>query len=769
MKFSVSDLLDQLQGDSLVTVAALEKCFALSTKLEQQQLALALQALQKVGVLQHGEDGVRRTVSDQLLEARLRCSSKGFCFALREDGGEDIYIRDHQLNHAWNGDRVLVKITREGGRRRSPEGGVQCILERANATVLAQVERQGELLLALPLDDRLQAQIRLAEADQSHADKAAEAVVEVELDSFPVGQHPSQGHVRRSLSIKGGEKADLELLLARHQLSLKGFGGRLSPKLPQESGREDLTALPTLLFEGFHAAADSPCLPAASLETSESGLRLWVHAPSIAERLGLDTPLERWLRSQGEAICLGKTWVSLLPTSLQKAAAFAAGKSQEALSVALDLDAEGALVHYHFCRSLVQVDACVTSEALEALQARKPKARTTPAALKLLKAQLPMLEQLQALVELLRNQRLAGGGLELDLPLPVFDSLGQQCLGLPDQRRQGWQPSFSAVEPIAWLRELLRPAEQALGRHLAALQLPGLFLSQEAPDPTELNDLVKLAVGLDIPLELGSDGNAPAASLLAEAFRSTDRPRVLHQQLRDATRSVQLAAEPGENALAAEPLAYAPWCCASLHYSSIWNQLLLVTLLCEGKDRPSVRHKSRIDLSSDSCHGKAEWALLTPGQLAPYQEAIKAGLVSRLNARSRFADEAEADSLALVQARAAQGLVGQTLPGVISGIQSYGFFVELPPTHVEGLVHVSSLKDDWYEYRSRQHRLVGRKNRRTYKLGDPVEAEVLKVDVLRHQIDLAVLLPEGSLELEGQLPPDDDEDDLPLSTDDDDV
>ena len=71
--------------------------------------------------------------------------------------------------------------------------------------------------------------------------------------------------------------------------------------------------------------------------------------------------------------------------------------------------------------------------------------------------------------------------------------------------------------------------------------------------------------------------------------------------------------------------------------------------------------------------------------------------------------------------------------------------MELPPTQVEGLVHVSSLKDDWYEYRSRQHRLVGRKNRRTYKLGDPVEVEVQKVDVLRHQIDLAVLVAEGSL------------------------
>jgi ribonuclease R len=83
-------------------------------------------------------------------------------------------------------------------------------------------------------------------------------------------------------------------------------------------------------------------------------------------------------------------------------------------------------------------------------------------------------------------------------------------------------------------------------------------------------------------------------------------------------------------------------------------------------------------------------------------------------------------------------------PGVISGVQSYGFFVEVPPSNVEGLVHVSSLKDDWYEYRSRQNRLVGRKNRRSYMLGDAVEVEIEKVDALRHQIDLAVLLPAGS-------------------------
>ena len=102
----------------------------------------------KVGVIeQASEGGLTRPQDNDLIDARLRCSSKGFCFAIRDDGGEDIYIRDHQLNHAWNGDRVLVRVTWEG-RRRSPEGGVQCILERATQSLLAQVEQQSDQLMA---------------------------------------------------------------------------------------------------------------------------------------------------------------------------------------------------------------------------------------------------------------------------------------------------------------------------------------------------------------------------------------------------------------------------------------------------------------------------------------------------------------------------------------------------------------------------------------------------------------------------------------------
>ena len=115
MKFTVADLLDQVPAEGSLETAKLEKILRLTNRSEKQTLDLALQGLNRLGILTIDEEGgVSRGDSNDLVEARLRCSSKGFCFAIRDDGGDDIYIRDHQLNHAWNGDRVLVRLTREG-------------------------------------------------------------------------------------------------------------------------------------------------------------------------------------------------------------------------------------------------------------------------------------------------------------------------------------------------------------------------------------------------------------------------------------------------------------------------------------------------------------------------------------------------------------------------------------------------------------------------------------------------------------------------------
>jgi ribonuclease R len=743
MKFTVAHLLDQLSSSEILPLASLEKSLGLTEEEDREHLRIGLDALERLALIEETGDGYRRQEASELIPARLRCSSKGFCFALREDGDDDIYIRDHQLNHAWNGDRVLVRLTREGGRRRSPEGSVQCILERTTDSLLAQVEQQDDRLVAVPLDDRLLTTIELPESDAVHRQPAQESVVEVRIDRFPVAQHGARGHVARSLPVNGGEAADAELLLAKHRLHERPSPPKAGLRAAVGKERTDLTALPTLLLTAW-SAADAPTMPALSLEEGEAGgWRLWLHAPSVAERVAPEGALDLWLREQGDSLCLGRRWLPLLPGPLAKDTGFRGGASAPALSLAMELAADGSLEHFRFSLTTIRPDAQVEPEALVALAERKPRARTVPAALKALKDQLPLLEQLLEVSGKLREARRATGSFELDLPMPELPSLGDLRQPAPEAPAAGWLVALPDAHPMAILREAVLLAERCLGQHLAALELPALYASQPPADPAALNEVAKAALALEIPLELSAEGNADAAELAA-AFANTDRRRALQQQLRDALAPVQLSEEAAPHGLAGEPTALAPWCLPGLHYADLWNQQMLITLLLEGKNRPSVRHRTTVDLAGDSCHGSVDWPLLAPSQLTPFQEALARGLASRLNGRSRLLHEVSQDVLALAQARHAESLVGQTLPGMISGVQSYGFFVEVPPSQVEGLVHVSSLKDDWYEYRSRQSRLVGRKYRRTYMIGDPVEVVIEKVDPLRHQIDLAVIQPELS-------------------------
>jgi ribonuclease R len=741
MKFTVADLLDQLSTEESLPLAKLERSLGISESDDSEQLQIGLDGLARLGLLASDEEGVRRIEQPELIAARLRCSSKGFCFALRDDGGDDIYIRDHQLNHAWNGDRVLVQVQREGGRRRSPEGAVCCILARQTSSLLAQVEQRDGELVAVPLDDRLLSAIALPPADADHLERSAEAVVEVAVDRFPVAQFPAAGHVARSLPVQGGADSDIDLLLTKHHLHQRPAAPRTSLKTPSEAGREDLSAMPTLLLEVWNGG-EAPPLAALSLETLENGgLQLWVHAPTIAERVTIGGSLDLWMRDCGDALCLGSRWLPLLPPALARAARFSVGSEQDALSVALEIGPDGELLHHRFRRSRIRPDALVNAAALAALADRKPKARTLPAALKPLKDHLLLLEGLVELTTRLHDHRQRAGALELALAMPEIPGLADLACPRPDAGPEGWLVTLPVAHPSALLREALLLADRALGRHFAALDLPGLYASNPEPEQADLNELARTATALEIPLELSEEGNASAPEMVA-AFAGTDRCRALHQQVRDVLPAIQLGASPAAHRLAGEEEALAPWTSPAIHYASIWNQHLLVSLLCDGKDRPSVRHKVSIDLTSDACHGAVDWALLTPGQLAPYQEGLDRGMHQRLNDRWRFSRDLAQDALAMAQARQGQALVGQVLPGVISGVQSYGFFVEVPPSQLEGLVHVSSLKDDWYEYRSRQNRLVGRKNRRSYRLGDPVEVEILKVDALRHQIDLAVIAPE---------------------------
>ena len=135
MEFSIATLLANFTDDKLVARKVLEKKLGCEDEESLEKLQITLDVLEKIGLLVKERGKYRRVTEEGLIEAKLRCSSKGFCFAIQDsEGSEDIYIRESHLSNAWNGDRVLVRVLKEGSRRRSPEGEVKLIMERSNHT-----------------------------------------------------------------------------------------------------------------------------------------------------------------------------------------------------------------------------------------------------------------------------------------------------------------------------------------------------------------------------------------------------------------------------------------------------------------------------------------------------------------------------------------------------------------------------------------------------------------------------------------------------------
>ena len=788
MKFTVADLLDQVPHDGSLEVSKLEKILRLTNRADKHSLSIALKGLDRLGVLSLAEENsVSRGDDSGLIEARLRCSSKGFCFAIRDDGGEDIYIRDHQLNHAWNGDRVLVRIIRDAGRRRSPEGGVQCILQRETTSLLAQVEQQDERLLAVPLDDRLLASIELPEGDSNYRldEGPPTSVVEVQLDRYPIAQHPARGHVARSLPLNGGVDADRDLQLTKAHLHTRASAPRTTIKAPADKRRKDLTDQPCLLLNNWMIDG-APHLPAVHVIPHEGGTQLWIHSPAVAERVNPGNSLDQWLCEQSEALCLGNKWIPLLSANLSKAAAFNVGQSQAAVSLRVDFDAEGEARDWEFCLTQIRPVAEVKSEALVALAGRKPRSRAIPAALKSIKDQIGQLETLIFCAKALHAAELRHGQIELDLPIPDLESLGDLRASEPDGGNRQWIEPLREEDPFSLLAVFLRVAHATWTQHCLDFNLPALVLQANDPESGALNDVAKAAIALELPLSLDEEGST-SASELAQALIASPSRRVLNLQLRQTLPDPQfrlIQSKAKLSALASEeessagekeehdqevdtesdtdemsvpaqdgstPLL-APWCCPTLHYADLLNQQVLCQLLNDGKDRPSVRQKETVNLGSKGAASRLTWPLFSGSLQQRLQELLQERHLHRLNSRRRQQSELCRDVIAMAQARSAEPMLDHEQEGVISGVQSYGFFVEIAPSMVEGLVHVSSLNDDWYEYRSRQNRLVGRRNRRVYKLGDPVTVRVTKVDVLRNQIDLDVVMASQEAEEESPMP-----------------
>jgi ribonuclease R len=738
MEFSIATLLSHVSPEKLITPKILEKKLGCETPASVEQLDLALDLLEKIGVLVKDKGKFRRDATDRIVEAKLRCSSKGFCFAIQdEEAADDIYIRESHLSNAWNGDRVLVEVIKEGTRRRSPEGAVKLILERANPSVLARVKRleDGDYR-AIPLDDRLLFELEVKKngsipgidgTEHANLDEIIDHLVHVDVLRHAIGQDLPKGKVARVLGATAEAAADLDIVTCKHDLhqtflpDVEAAAAKIAKGLkdPIADKRINLTHLPTIAV----SESVEPIDHALTIERLDGEIwRLGVHIADVASYIVADDRLDRDARKRGTAVYLGENTIPLLPEIVHQACGFSPGAERLAMSVFLSLNDLGELIEFNIEPSRIKLDWLLQPSQIQAVVAGEAT-DLDPQAIAIIK---PIWE---TIAPAFRTQRRSRGGLEVDLI--------QKQAPFADEGRLG---AIFLDDPQTLLTDVMVMANYAVAVHLQALQVPGIYAVQHHPELVEVNDTIKLAINLGLSFEGEVETEISVADLqrLTLQFAESPVPQVLNYLFKSLLKTTVYSSNPGTHFGLAIENGYTH-CISPLHrYPDILVQRVLHEVFASGRDRKTSRAKEIINLGSSSCHGQITWNVLTP-TVQQELEAQIAGSIAHLNDRTKIAQDAENDLAGLQKAEKMKARTGEIFQGLITGVQSYGFFVEIEDSLVEGLVHVSSLKDDWYEFRPRYACLVGRKNRTSYRLGDRVEVQVKSVDYYRQQIDLVTV------------------------------
>jgi ribonuclease R len=733
MEFSIATLLSYLNDEKSITAKILkEKLGFDDDQGDAERLDIALDALEKIGLLLKDKGKYRLSKEENFVEAKLRCSSKGFCFAIQDiEDADDIYIRESHLSHAWNGDRALVKIIKEGSRRRSPEGEVMVILERANPSLLAQVKSVSGQYRAVPLDDRLLFELELKQNNQD-LEQAVDHLVHVSVVRYPIAQYLPLGEVTRILGSDAEAAADTDIVCCKHDLSLDfpenilKFVQQLPSRIENyESwkGFRDMSSLLSLTIEDEDSAFIENAL---TIERSENGnWQVIVHITNVAQYVPSNSALDRTARRRGTTVYLQDKISPLLPEEITKRCSLSLGQDRQVISVAMEFNPAGELEDYEIFPALIQVKQGLTYQQVQQSLAQLEDTEKDELSQKL--------EYLfYNLSPVLKARRMERGSFEIESE--------SECK-YKDEGRLGVILASSAVPVRSMLSEVMLLVGEIVGHHLQSLDLPIVYCGQTEPDASELEDLIKLGQNLDLQVTLESEEEITSQKYqdISRIFAASPRSaRVLNYLLECTLKPIKYSSHPINHFGLAHTAAYTHCLAPGRRYGDLFIQRVLNALFENGKDRHSGRSKTGVNLGSSSCFDQIKWKVLSSNIQEELEEQLHT-LINHLNEREKLSEDAERDLKGLKKAEQMKAMTGQVFRGLITGVQSYGFFVELADLLVEGLVHVSSLKDDWYEYRARHSCLVGRKNKIFYRLGSEVEVQVKSVDYYRQQIDLVTV------------------------------
>lgn len=632
-----------------------------------------------------------------LVKGRVATRRDGSGFVVPDDGGKDIILTAREMRMLFPDDRVLVCITDEEKKRRY--GKVVEILQHNITQVAGYYAEENGVGFVVPTSKVIAQEVIIPPENKGEA-KIGQLVV-AKIISYPTKFCGAVGKIEETLGDRRGGSVEIDLAIRSYGLPHKWsekvtdevarMSASTTISVAERARREDLCHLPFVTIDGEDARDFDDAVYCEPV-LKKGGWTLYVAIADVSHYVSEKSLLNEEALARGNSVYFPQCAIHMLPELLScELCSLKPNVERLAIVCKMRISKEGKIANYSFSEAIINSHARLTYNLVHAILEGKDNSRPH---------ELPHLQELQRLYKILIEQRKLRGALE-------FDRVETKILFDKNQRIKNIVPvKQNYVNGI--IEECMLAANVCASNFLLKNKIPALYRIHEGPSTEKLQTLRNFLKNLG--LKLGG-GKTPETLDYAKLLRSIDgrKDELLIQTLllRSLSQAVYAAENIGHFGLAYQ--AYAHFTSPIRRYPDLLNHRAIRYVLTGKKIAEFFYNKLDMQRFGEHC-----------------------------SITERRADNAANEVVDWLKCQFMQDKIGEVCDGLVVGVTEFGLFVELKDFYVEGLLHVTALPGDYYQFDSLSYSLRGKRTNRTYRLGDNVRVKIARVDLDERQIEFAL-------------------------------
>ncbi|GAB3273398.1 ribonuclease R [Parahaliea aestuarii] len=673
-----------------------------------------LRAMERDGQLMLNRRGVYAPVDKlHLIHCRVQGHRDGYGFAIPLGDEDDIYLSARQMQFVFDGDEALVLITGTDNRGRS-EGRVVEVLNRSNRSIVGRYQEESGIGYVIPDNARIQNHILIPPKEKGGAKNGQ--IVTASITDYPTRKLGAKGRIVEVLGDHMDPGLEIDIAIRSHGIPFEWpeavlrEAGSLEAE-PLESDKEHRVDLRNKAFVTIDGEDAKDFDDAVYCEKRIGGWRLWVAIADVSHYVRPGMALDEEAALRGNSVYFPERVVPMLPEALSNGLCSLKPKVDRlAMVCEMELGRSGKLKRFRFYEAVIHSHARLTytqvGELLEEGWHRDIDGQIAPDVMRL-----------HSLYKVLRKARDERGAID-------FETVETRIV-FNEQRK------IDAIVPVVrndahkLIEECMLCANVATANFFENCGLPMLYRVHQGPTAEKLENLRGFLGELGLELR-GGDKPAPEhyQDLLQQVAERDDATVIQTMMLRSLSQAVYHPENEGHFGL--NYPAYTHFTSPIRRYADL--------LVHRG-----IRHVVRSNIKNKQVQRVKGAEPIPAKRIFPYDEHQMAVHGEHISMTERRADDATRDVQAWLKCEYLQDHVGDTFDAAVAAVTSFGLFVELDDLYIEGLVHISALPGDYYQFDAARQRLVGERSGRIFKLGGRVKVQVARVDLDDKKIDLELI------------------------------